>query len=318
MVDYFVAEFKRKHNKDISESRKAIGRLRSACERAKRMLSSATETSIDVDCLYEGIDFNSTISRAKFEKLNMDLFTNCMVPVVKCLEDAKMKKDDVDVVVLVGGSTRIPKVQQLLKKFFNGKELCQSINPDEAVAYGAAIQAAILSSVHNNKDFTLVDVTPLSLGVKLHSGEMKFFVLRNSTIPVKKSGNAYTAFDNQTSAEFRVYEGERPIAVDNNFLGTFTLHNIPPALKGHEKFDVCFEIDNDGILTVSSQHIGTTGNKKQITITNHSGRLSKEEIDRMVEEAKKYKAEDEECKKAIKAKLALQNYAESMRDMVGV
>ncbi|XP_021737619.1 heat shock cognate 70 kDa protein-like [Chenopodium quinoa] len=317
MVDYFVSEFKRKHNKDISQERRAIGRLRYACERAKRMLSSATETSIDVDCLYEGIDFYSTISRAKFEKLNLDLFKNCINPVKRCLEDANMKKGDVDDVVLVGGSTRIPKVQELLKDFFKGKELCQSINPDEAVAYGAAIQAAILSGVRNNKDFTLVDVTPLSLGVRLYYGEMNIVIPRNSTIPVKMSTILFTAYDGETTVPFSVYEGERPIAEDNNFLGTFTLYDIPPAPQGQEKFDVCFEIDNDGILTVSAQHIGTD-NKKQISIANHSGRLSKEEIDRMVEEANNYKAEDEQHKKAVNAKLALQNYAESMLDMVEV
>ncbi|XP_021749503.1 heat shock cognate 70 kDa protein-like [Chenopodium quinoa] len=187
MVDYFVAEFKRKHNKDISKDRRAIGRLRSACERAKRMLSSATETSVDVDCLYEGIDLYSTISRAKFEKLNLDLFKNCVNPVKECLEDAKMKKANVDDVVLVGGSTRIPKVQQMLKDFFNGKELCQSINPDEAVAYGATIEAAILSGVRDNKDFTLVDVIPLSLGVRNESGGwMSIFIPK--ILPFQQQG----------------------------------------------------------------------------------------------------------------------------------
>ncbi|XP_021737558.1 heat shock 70 kDa protein 18-like [Chenopodium quinoa] len=316
MVDYFVAEFKRKHNKDISGDRRAIGRLRSACERAKRMLSSATETSVDVDCLYEGIDLYSTISRAKFERLNLDLFTNCINPVKKCLEDAKMKKTKVDDVVLVGGSTRIPKVQELLKDFFHGKEFCQSINPDEAVAYGAAVQAAMLSGVRNNRDFTLVDVTPLSLGLRYYSGKMAIFIPRNTTFPVKKSGIVYNA-DNDTTVHFRVFEGERPIAFDNNFLGMFELHNIPPGRKGKEKFEVCFEINNDGILTVSAHHIGTN-NKKQLSIANHSCRLSKEEIDRMVEEANKYKVEDEEHKKAVAAKLALQNYAESKWDMVEV
>ncbi|XP_021771524.1 heat shock cognate 70 kDa protein-like [Chenopodium quinoa] len=261
MVDYFVSQFKRKHNKDISGDRRAIGRLRSACERAKRMLSSTTETSVDVDCLYEGIDFYSTISRARFERLNLDLFTNCINPVKKCLEDAKMKKTSVDDVVLVGGSCRIPKVQELLKDFFNGKEFCQSINPDEAVAYGAAVQAAILSGTHNNRDFTLVDVTPLSLGVKLYYGEMCILIPRNSSIPVKKSTTLYNA-DNDTTVHVRVFEGERPIALDNNFLGMFELHNIPSARIGSQKFDVCFEMDNDGILTVSAQHIGTN-NKKQ-------------------------------------------------------
>ncbi|CAO2831590.1 unnamed protein product [Amaranthus hypochondriacus] len=317
MVSHFVAEFKRKHNKDISISRKALGRLRAACEKAKRMLSSVTETTIDIDCLFEGIDFNSTISRARFERLNRDLFTDCLVPVEVCLKDAKMEKGNIHDVVLVGGSTRIPKVQDLLKEFFNGKELCKSINPDEAVAYGAAIHAAILSGVRNKTDFTLVDVTPLSLGLELYDGEMKIFIPRNIPVPTKKFDILRTAVDNQTAVSFCVYEGEKPIAKENNLLGEFVLFDIPPAPECQEKFNVCYELDVDGILTVSAQHIGTN-NKKQITITNHSGRLSKDEIDRMVEEAKKYKAEDETYKEVFKTKLALQNYVDCMWDMLTV
>ncbi|XP_010677329.1 heat shock cognate 70 kDa protein [Beta vulgaris subsp. vulgaris] len=316
LVNHFLAEFKRKYKKDMSENPKAVGRLRAACERAKRMLSSTTETSIDIDCLFDGIDFRSTISRAKFDRLNMDFFTSCIDYVEKCLSDAKMKKEDVHDVVLVGGSTRIPKVQELLKDFFNGKELCKSINPDEAVAQGAAIQAAILSGVRNNQDFTLFDVTPLSLGVELFSGIMQVYIPRNTTIPTKKVGIMLeTVFDNQESVTFPVYEGERPIAKDNNFLGKFTLHNIPRAPKGHQKFEVCFEMDDNGILTVSAQHTGTD-NKNQITITDHSGRSSKDEIDRMVKEAEKYRAEDQKHKHDLNAKHALQNYTNKTWDLL--
>ncbi|XP_021716027.1 heat shock cognate 70 kDa protein-like [Chenopodium quinoa] len=315
MMSHFVAEFKRKHKRDISENSKALGKLRDACEKAKRMLSSISEATISIDSLYDGIDFHSTISRSKFERLNNAFFTSCIDSIEQCLSETGMRSEDIDDVVLVGGSSRIPKVQEMLKDFFNGKELCKSINPDEAVAHGAAIQASILSGVRNNEDFFLLDVTPLSLGVELHSGEMSIFIPRNSTIPVKKSDYICTAVDYQTSIRFPVYEGERPMAVDNNFLGTFTVANIPPALRGKHMFDVCFEIDNNGILTVSSQHIGTN-NKRQITITNHSSRLSKEEIDRMLKDAKKYKAEDDEYEKAQKVKLELQKYTDNMWDMI--
>lgn len=249
--------------------------------------------------------------------MNLDLFNDCIALVEKCLRDANKQKSDVNDVVLVGGSTRIPKVEKLLKFFFEGKELCKSINPDEAVAYGAACHAAVLSGMNNNenskRDFVLMDVTPLSLGVRLHSGAMSVVVPRNKTIPTKMVRRDYsTAFDNQTTAFFAVYEGERPVAKDNNLLGKVTLNGLPPAPKAYVWFDVCFDIDADGILTVSAEHAGTA-NKNQITITNHRGRLSKEEIDRMVREAEKYKVEEEERKKASKAKYMLENYVGLMR-----
>ncbi|KAK9748927.1 hypothetical protein RND81_02G090800 [Saponaria officinalis] len=317
MVNHFVTEFKRKHNKDISENQRALGRLRAACERAKRILSSTNETNVDIDCLYEGIDFNSSISRAKFEKLNMDLFTKCMNLVESCFREAKMEKTDVHDVVLVGGSTRIPKVEQMLKDLFNGKELCKGINPDEAVAHGAAIQAAILSGLRSNNDFLLVDVTPLSLGLEISGGRMEIIIPRTTTIPTKKIYRCVTSIDNHDNVPFGVYEGERPVARENNFLGVFRLHGIPPGPKGAHKFDVCYEIDDDGILTVSAQLVGTD-NKKQITITNHTGKLSKNEIDKMAEEAKKYRADDETTKMVLKARHALQNYADNIMDLVSI
>ncbi|XP_074272601.1 heat shock 70 kDa protein 18-like [Silene latifolia] len=317
IVTHFMAEFERKHLKNMSNNPRAVGRLRVACERAKRNLSSTPETTIEIDCLFDGIDFSSIITRARFEKLNMDLFQNCLDPVDKCLKDAKIEKSEVDEIVLVGGSTRIPKVQQLLQGFFHGKELCKAINQDEAVAYGAASHAAALSGAMVNKNHLLVDVTPLSLGIRVNSGAMMVIVPRNTAIPTKMNRRITTAFENQSSVLFPVFEGERSIANENHYLGQFLLNGIPPAPKGVPKFNTVFEIDADGILTVSAEDLNTK-NKNQIIITNHSARLSKEEIDRMVKEVEKYKAQDEAFREAVVAKNKLENYVDEVKKKVSV
>ncbi|XP_045805424.1 heat shock cognate 70 kDa protein-like [Trifolium pratense] len=312
MVNYFVQEFKKKNKLDISGNPKALRRLRTACERAKRSLSFLVVSTIEIDSLFEGIDFCSPINRAKFEEINMDLFDECMKTVESCLTDANMDKSNVDDVVLVGGSSRIPKVQQLLQDFFNGKELCKNINPDEAVAYGAAVQAALLSEdVKNVPKLVLQDVTPLSLGRKVVGDIMAVVIPRNTSIPVKKTGQFCTGVDNQTRSLIEVYEGERTRASDNNLLGSFYLSGHTAAPRGHP-VDVCFAIDENGILTVSATN-NASGNSNQITITNYKERLSSEEIKKLIKEAENYHIEDKKFLRKAKAVNALDEYIYKMK-----